>query len=84
MGWRNLSYWLRGGLIGLLIGLIIWIVWFVWGTLDVQSGGSENELIVLGSMIVFIGGLILLAIGFIIGTIVGLIVGKSKYKINKH
>jgi len=86
MGWNNWSYWLRGGIIGAIILLILVIF-------DLVSG--DNLFFIIPSLLVWsLGGgdtitqstekiltyIIFTLYGFIIGIILGWIVGKIKYK----
>ncbi len=78
MGWKDLPYWLKGG----IIALIIWIIFFVLaGIVDFQIKGIIPPIIIGGlynnltTVVAYIENAI---IYLIIGAIVGLIYGKIK------
>ena len=69
MGWKNWSYWLRGGIVGLII-VLIWAFFVTY--ISPPSGFADST--DAGALVIFI----LTIPGIIIGMIVGLIVGKIK------
>jgi len=80
VGWKNWSAWLKGG----IIGLIIWIIFFILaGIVDFQIKGIIPPLIIgnlhsnLTIPFVFAENVIIYVI---ISAIIGLIVGKVKSK----
>lgn len=96
MGWKNLPYWLRGGII--LLVLSVFLLYFLSTTVlcvDPSSGadlsnpifGCKSELerlfINLG-FTKFIGSIFFLGVSFLIGAIIGLIIGKIKSKSKKQ
>ena len=71
MDWKSKPYWFKGGVIGLIIPAI-----FILLTLFIEPPPSTNSSNYFGLIlieIIFLGSLF-----FIIGTIVGWIVGKFK------
>ena len=77
MSWKNWPGWLRGGVIGGIVGLILSIITFSYTGIDIQ----KDNLLSL-----FIQNLLIyLVITFIIGAIIGWIVGKfKKQKSNRN
>ena len=77
MSWKNLPSWLKGGVIGGIVGLILSIITFSYTGIDIQ----KDNLLSL-----FIQNLLIyLVITFIIGAIIGWIVGKfKKQKSNRN
>lgn len=41
MAWKNLSYWVKGGVIGLLIILFLFIIAFIYNLIFPPSSGTE-------------------------------------------
>ena len=90
MGWRTWSYWLKGGLIGLILGIIISL-----NELFIGLGGMFLYNLSLGSLFDAIAVLTSEGIGFIImfigiilvytiyGAIIGVIYGKIKNRNKK-
>lgn len=87
MNWKNLPYWLKGGIIGLTIGLlyglfsIILIVLVILGYLPASPfnlGTQSPKFLFL--IIPFIGTLIQTSILFVIGSLIGYIYGKVKLR----
>ena len=106
MGWKNWSYWLRGGivfdLLVIIIFLLLYVLWLIIGGSGIYSlmnlilfplywifqvtrPVTFLEVFVFGSFLPnFQGIIILLTIYFIIGAIIGWIVGKiKKRKVNE-
>ena len=96
MGWKNLSYWLKGGIIGIIVLIILLIIGFILD-LTIQSSFFPYTLMMIFiPLIPFV--LIIEAFGigfedviffitlpayFIIGAVIGWIVGKIKSKKKK-
>ena len=90
MGWRDWSYWLRGGVFGAVLGLVGSTVFLLFSEVPVISNISfffvlPAWLLLLpfertfSSGVLFILGVAFSTIVyFIIGAIIGLIVGKIK------
>ena len=77
MGWKNWPYWLRGGLIGIIVGIILLSIGErtslpIEGNIFSSASYADGPFlyIVIFALIIF----------FIIGAIIGLIVGKIKSK----
>lgn len=80
MGWRNWSYWLRGGIIGLFIGIILEVI----GTICFPFAGFPSQCpptIILHLPLISLsnlGYIALILVSIIIGTVIGFIIGKIK------
>ena len=66
--------WKKGGNIGASIIGILWIIILIYGIIEAK--GSDAAFPAL--MIILFAGLILIGVGYLIGAIVGLIVGKIR------
>jgi len=85
MGWKNWPYWLRGGFIGFLIGLILVLIMFgitpefnnyiIYPMYILCQGGLECTFSLFGFVLSVIINLILF---FIIGSLIGLVFGKIR------
>ena len=103
MGFKELSYWLRGGIIGLVVGVLYIISFILFNLLSNGIPGVVMRvpfvfLYVFGGLwcnifstcmgmigggvcsckYVFLAVIVFLAITFLIGAIVGLIIGNKK------
>lgn len=85
MGWKNWSYWLRGGLIAIIIYVILFLFLFIFppfyyiiSFLTIPLNPLFNRGIFGDNAVVFIivKGIYL----FVLGVIIGWIVGKIKSK----
>ncbi len=78
MGWKDWPYWIKGGIIGILLSLayflIILIIYLIYNWPEGDYVGFIIY-ILFGTIISTIGVAVAL---FIIGAIIGLIVGKIK------
>lgn len=86
MSWKNWPYWVKGGIIGLVIGLILIIV----GTICLPFAGFPPQcpstiilhlpLILLSYFLkdIYLGYIVLILISIIIGALIGFIIGKVK------
>ena len=83
MGWEKLPYWLKGGLIGGIISIILLIIFLsiTKVCIDPSPGCvpmiTQLNLIQLNTYLIFICSII---IGFLIGAFVGFIIKKLKKK----
>lgn len=89
MGWKNLPYWLRGGIIAIIIFIILVVITSIS---DRQGTSHPGALIIpllpglaltnhtLYRSDLLINGFISLIIYFIIGALIGFIIGKIKNK----
>ncbi len=92
MTWKNLPYWLRGGIISLLIVAVLYLILIslsLFTSLGEVLGGSKNILLTLSLGTYFVLGgesesativFGLIVEYFIIGAVIGLIIGKLKSK----
>lgn len=88
MGWKNLSYWKKGLIIGGSVGGVIIIVSlavlinFLINEIPSQPGSAQDIELMLFiiSIGVILGSFIILNICSILGAIIGLIIGKIKSK----
>ena len=86
MGWKDWSYWLKGGLIGLFLTIVFLIIalptWTVINWDAVGAGGTYNTILgskLLGQIIVSSGFSILL-VPILLAALIGYIYGKIKSK----
>ena len=87
MGWKNLPYWLRGGIVALIIAIILLVPSLIIESIPLYIFNLDfiGLIIFQGSILnedIFgVFQLITLAISyFIIGALIGLIIGKIKSK----
>ena len=93
MGWKNLSYWLKGGIIGIIVLIILFIIGLILDLIIRPSFFPYTFMMIFLPLIPFM--FIIEAFGidfgdvflfiappayFTIGVIIGLIVGKIKSK----
>lgn len=67
MGWKDWPYWFKGG----IISLVIPIVFFIYAIINVETG-FEN--------FAYLFTIEIAVVAFIIGSIIGLIIGKARQK----
>ena len=91
MGFKNWSSWVKGGVVGGIIGAILWIISFV---LESNPVPFRNVFMFLGSPLCYIelngegigwcwilyGHISNIILFFIIGSLIGFIIGKLKSK----
>lgn len=86
MGWKDWNYWLKGGIIGAIVYLIIVVIW-MFSIPPIKPTFLSQALEILISPFSFLGFGILIPgvlpiaaaiLGFILGAIIGWIVGKIK------
>lgn len=78
MGWKNWPYWLKGGIIGLIIGLVGVLLKIVLSLIFIDDTGRPGFFSISST---FITSQLLNCLGLlIIGLIIGWIYGKFKLK----
>jgi len=89
MGWKNLSYWLRGGVIGIIIYIVLLPFAFIFpppyyiiSLLTIPLNPILNSGIFGDNVIVFIiiKGIYL----FLLSALIGLVIGKIKQKVKSN
>lgn len=84
MGWRNWSYWLRGGIITIVLYIIFYILFILIreeGVFPPTLAGNLIYVINISFYLVLLIGTILdLLLVFLIGAFIGLIYGKFKQR----
>ena len=74
---RSMPYWLKGGIWGLIIGIIVssFFTWFIHNSMicaiDMLGAGTCGLTLVEWIYFIIVGTIIITLIGFIVGYIVG-------------
>ena len=85
MGWKNLPYWIKGGIIGLILFLILLMASLLNSTVG-SFFALPMILVCLGNlsclenMLPILGYILLAVLYFLIGNLIGWIIGRIRLK----